>query len=260
MSRLRTSEKAKQDVERKPSTVAAQTAAVEPDSPADDVAAETQPLQTDAPGLIDPARLDQALETALLTADRPMPPGKLAQALDEAGVPAQSATAAAVKSAVERLNESYSGSGRAFRIENVAGGFRLMTLPEFVNVVVAVRGLRESQRLSRAGVETLAIVAYRQPITRSEIESIRGSASGEVLRTLLEKRLVAIVGRAEELGRPMLYGTSRRFLEVFGLSSLRDLPPISEAFPGVDLQKLERVTRAAAEPSPQPSVEPQPAQ
>lgn len=161
--------------------------------------------------------------------------GRIAQTLVESGLPESACSAASIRHAIETLNRSYEQSGRAFRIEAVAGGYRVMTLARFAPVVAVLRGQRENSRLSRAAVETLAIIAYRQPITRVDIESIRGAATGEVLRTLLEKRLIAIVGRAEELGRPMLYGTSRRFLEVFGLASLKDLPPAGEngAIPGL---------------------------
>jgi segregation and condensation protein B len=94
--------------------------------------------------------------------------------------------------------------------------------------------VKKDSRLSQAAMETLAIVAYRQPILRADIESIRGVASGEVLRGLLERQLVKIVGRAEVIGRPMLYGTSKRFLEVFGLASLDDLPRVEELRSGAE--------------------------
>ncbi|MFM9958760.1 MAG: SMC-Scp complex subunit ScpB [Phycisphaerales bacterium] len=177
-----------------------------------------------APGALDPAALAANIEAALFTAQRPMALGRLCQTLIEAGMDERTAAPANVKAAITTLNEAYETGGRAFRIEAVAGGFRVMTLGAFAPIAASVRGMTESTRLSRAAIETLAIIAYRQPITRVDVESIRGSATGEVLRTLLDKRLVTIVGRAEELGRPMLYGTTKRFLEVFGLASLRDLP------------------------------------
>jgi segregation and condensation protein B len=133
-----------------------------------------------------------------------------------------------VASAVASLNEEYERSGRSFRVESVSGGYRVMTLPAHAKAVAALAGERDTAKLSRPGVETLAIIAYRQPVTRAELEAIRGVACGEVLRSLMERRLVAIVGRAEELGRPMLYGTTRHFLEAFGLSSLKDLPTPAE--------------------------------
>ncbi len=181
-----------------------------------------------------PDRIPSAIEALLLTMDKPLAAGKIAEATgmrDHPGVfPKPSQT---IEAAVEVLNEQYERTGRAFRIESVAGGYRVMTLPEFAPAIAAIQGLRESSKLSRAAIETLAIVAYRQPITRVQIETIRGVACGEVLRGLMEKNLVTIAGRAEELGRPLLYGTTKRFLEVFGLSAIKDLPPVNDVFPGL---------------------------
>lgn len=130
----------------------------------------------------------------------------------------------AVREAVEELNRQYDASGRAFRVMAVAGGFQVLTLPAFAPVVARLKGSRLQGRLTPAALETLAIIAYRQPLLRADLESIRGVACGEVLRGLMERRLVRIVGRADEVGRPMLYGTTREFLKVFGLSRLEDLP------------------------------------
>jgi len=106
-----------------------------------------------------------------------------------------------------------------------------MTRPEHAPVLAAIRQQQLHGKLSRAAVETLAIIAYKQPITRADLESIRGVACGEVLRSLMERRLVTIDGRAEEPGRPMLYGTTREFLDQFGLASLKDLPPADAGAP-----------------------------
>lgn len=131
---------------------------------------------------------------------------------------------AIIEKAIEILNDQYEKTGRAFRIERVAGGYRFMTLARYASAVASLHQDRESVKLSRPSIETLAIIAYRQPITRAELEAIRGVACGEVLRSLMERRLIAIVGRSEELGRPMLYGTTRHFLDAFGLATLKDLP------------------------------------
>lgn len=139
---------------------------------------------------------------------------------------------AIINTTVASLNEAYERTGRSFRIEQVAGGFRVMTLPAHARVVAAIHQARVSARLSRASIETLAIVAYKQPITRAQLDAIRGVACGEVLKTLMERRLVTIRGRAEELGRPILYGTTRQFLDHFGLSTLTDLPTLTELKPG----------------------------
>lgn len=184
------------------------------------------------------------IEAMLVTMDRPVPASQLAEALP---ISDPERAAAVVHRGVEILNEQLDETKRAFRIERVAGGYRLMTRPEHAWAVTALHGVRESQKLTRAAVETLAIVAYRQPITRAEIEAIRGVAAGDILRALLDRRLVAIVGRAEELGRPMLYGTSKRFLELFGLSALKDLPSVGELFPGVDIKPAKKRAMTSAE-------------
>ncbi len=137
-----------------------------------------------------------------------------------------------INASIAGLNESYAQSGRSFRIEQVAGGFRVMTLPAHAKVVASIHQARVWARLTRASIETLAIVAYKQPITRAQLDAIRGVACGEVLRTLMERRLVTIRGRAEELGRPILYGTTKQFLDHFGLSTLTDLPTLTELKPG----------------------------
>lgn len=169
-----------------------------------------------------------AVEAVLLTLDRPVTAGKVAEAL---GMGVEDGGAKGVKKAIEALNQQYEATGRAFRIEQVAGGYRVMTLPAFAPAVAKFQAARSSARLTRAGLETLAVIAYRQPVTRAQIEAIRGVACGEVLRNLLERRLISIVGRAEELGRPMLYGVSRQFLQMFGLSSVKDLPAVEDFAP-----------------------------
>ena len=107
----------------------------------------------------------------------------------------------------------------------------MLTLPEYNSYLEKLHKVRGESRLSRAALETLAIVAYKQPATRAVIEAIRGVACGEVLRSLMDKGLIKVVGRAEELGRPMLYGSTRKFLEVFGLNTLDQLPQVEELEP-----------------------------
>jgi len=165
------------------------------------------------------------IEALLFAADRPLSDARIADLL---GVSGKSKSLTTIRDAVEELNALYLTSGCVFKIEQVAGGRQVLTLPAFAPIVARLRGEKQQTRLTQPAIETLAIVAYRQPIQRSEIEAIRGVACGEVLRGLLERRLVRIVGRAEELGRPMLYGTTSEFLKVFGLSSLSDLPQSKE--------------------------------
>lgn len=179
------------------------------------------------------------LEAILMSLDRPVPGARLAQGLglipgaDEgseiaAEGPVAKAAVKHVDQVIASLNAQYEASNRAFRIELLAGGYRVMTLPTFAGVLAAFHKRQTSAKLSRAAVETLAIIAYKQPLTRAELEAIRGVGCGEVLKTLLEKRLVTIKGRAEELGRPLLYGTTTEFLKHFGLSSIKDLPSPTE--------------------------------
>lgn len=167
----------------------------------------------------------EAIEALLAAADRPLADARIAELLS---LPPELPSAAFIEAAVRRINLSFELSGRVTRIRRLAGGWRTMVEPRFGSLIEAMKGQRTSSRLSPAALETLSVVAYRQPITRAHIEAIRGVACGEVLRGLLERRLVRITGRAEEVGRPMLYGTTREFLLAFGLGSLADLPSAKE--------------------------------
>jgi segregation and condensation protein B len=135
----------------------------------------------------------------------------------------------ALREALDALTRSYAETGRAMRVEEVAGGFQLRTRPELAPMVARVGRKAEAEKLSPAALETLAIVAYRQPVLRADIEKIRGVASGEVLRALVERGLVRNAGRAELPGSPLYYATTGRFLEVFGLRDLADLPRDADA-------------------------------
>jgi segregation and condensation protein B len=167
------------------------------------------------------AKAAPTVEAVLFAADAPLTAARIAEA---AGLPGQ----LIVSKAVRLLNARYEASGAAYRIEQLAGGYQMLTLPKYHQALSRLHKAQRHTRLSQAALETLAIVAYRQPVLRADVEAIRGVSCGEVLRGLLEKQLVKIVGRAEVLGRPMLYGTTRRFLEVFGLSGLDDLPRAEE--------------------------------
>lgn len=161
----------------------------------------------------------RVVEAILFAADAPLPPAKIAGVL---GV----GDARDVRKHIERLNEEYAAHGLSFRVEHVAGGYQMLTLPAYNTWLRKLLRARRETRLSSAALETLAVVAYKQPCTRAEIEAVRGVAAGDLLNRLREMNLVKIVGRAEDLGRPLLYGTTRHFLEVFGLPSLEDLPQV----------------------------------
>jgi len=131
------------------------------------------------------------------------------------------------KDLINELNTEYAEQDRAFEIWEVAGGYQIRTRAEFSGYLQQLRRERPL-RLTKATLETLSIIAYKQPATRAEIEDVRGVDSGAVIKTLLERRLVRIAGHKEVPGRPLLYGTSKRFLEVFGLESIKKLPSLRE--------------------------------
>lgn len=200
--------------------VGTMTAVEAENAPRPSVEVEVNPLDLTEPCAEQP--LAARVEALLLGADRPLGEGRIAEIL----ALAQDQANAAVRAAIEELNHQYQQTGRSFRIDKVAGGWQVLTLPTFGPILSRLHRERQQARLSQAALETLAIIAYRQPILRSEIESIRGVACGEVLRSLLERRLIKVVGRAEEIGRPMLYGTTHEFLKVFGLAGVGDLPAL----------------------------------
>jgi segregation and condensation protein B len=157
------------------------------------------------------------VEAALLAADEPLNARRLAAV---AGLPDGNEA----RRQVRRLQALYDRDGTAFQVQELAGGYQLLTRPEYHQWLVRVRRTGNDLRLSPPARETLAIVAYRQPIMRASIESIRGVHCGEILRLLMEKGLIRIMGRDDSLGRPVLYGTTKKFLQVFGLKTLRELP------------------------------------
>jgi segregation and condensation protein B len=167
------------------------------------------------------AEIDAVVEAVLFATSSPISPAKIAQV-------AELPNRRVVKRSVRRLNDRYEQMGCSFRVEGIAGGYQMFTLEQYDDVVSRLFKVKSDSKLSQAAMETLSIIAYRQPIIRADIEAIRGVSSGEMVRKLMEKGLVKIVGRAEVLGRPMLYGTTRAFLEVFGLEDIDDLPRVEE--------------------------------
>ena len=163
----------------------------------------------------------QRLEAVLFLAREPLTSRKLSQY-------ANLADGTEARTLVRRLNELYDVSGRAFRVERVAGGFQLMTRRKLAGWVRRLEGVPRETRLSAPALETLAVIAYRQPILRAGIEAIRGVNCGEILRQLMDRELVRIGGRSEDLGRPYLYTTTKHFLRVFGLDSLESLPRVEQ--------------------------------
>jgi len=157
------------------------------------------------------------LEAVLFLADEPLTSRKIAQLADLAD-------ATQARTLIRLLNRLYDEESRSFRVEEVAGGFQLLSRPQFAPWLRRWAGAARELCLSSPALETLAVVAYRQPVLRAEIEAIRGVQCAEILRQLMDQDLIRIVGRSNELGRPFLYGTTKRFLQLFGLRHLQELP------------------------------------
>jgi len=164
--------------------------------------------------------VESVVEAVLFASDEPLPVARLT---DIVGTSIKQ-----IRQHIDNLNNKYQANNNAFRIEQIAGGFQMLTLSSYNPWLKKLLRVRSDSKLSPASLETLAIIAYKQPVIRADIESIRGVAVGEIVRSLMYKGLVKIVGRAEVLGRPMLYGTTKKFLEIFGLNTLKDLPKIEE--------------------------------
>ena len=167
----------------------------------------------------DPHQKMANLQAVLFLARDPLTSRKLSQY-------ARLADGTEARTLVRRLNQQLDQVGRAFRVQEVAGGFQLTTRPKFAKWLRRLDYVPGALRLSAPSLETLAVVAYRQPVLRSDIEAIRGVSCGEILNQLMERDLIRVGGRSSELGRPYLYNTTKRFLQVFGLRSLDELPRV----------------------------------
>ena len=164
------------------------------------------------------------IEAVLFSSPRPIPTNDLKKLLS-------SRHKGGVKGIVDKLNQKYAENGNTFRIREIAGGLQFYLIPDYAVQVEKYFSVQRNRRLSPAGLETLAIIAYKQPITKGEIEQIRGVATDGVIQTLLERKLVKPAGRAERIGKPLLYATTANFLEYFGISSLDQLPKLAEMIP-----------------------------
>lgn len=161
------------------------------------------------------------VEALILSSPEPLPGRKVIEVLSDM-------TPSKVGQAVASLNNRYMESGSSFRIREIAGGYQFYVIPEYAGFVQELFTRRRKMRLTRAALETLSVTAYRQPVTKAEIEHIRGVASDGVIHNLLQKGLLTIKGRADTVGKPLQYGTTSEFLKFFGLASLGDLPKMSE--------------------------------
>ena len=187
--------------------------------------------------------LKSIVEAVIFASDVPLSLKQIKEIITEPKNPFQSKNSEPVdeeriKSIIDELNQEYAERGSAFRIIEIAEGYQFATLPEFARWVGKLFKERSKKKLSQPALETLAIIAYKQPISKPEIEAIRGVNVDYIVKTLLEKKLITIVGRAETIGRPLLYGTTKEFLKYFGLKSLSDLPKLSE---------IEEITKESEE-------------
>lgn len=166
-------------------------------------------------------RLTQLIEAALFSAAQPL-------GIEELGKLVPDASREEIRAACEELRRHYDDGAHGIELAEVAEGYQVLTRGEFAEAIAAAQIVTRPRRLSTAALETLAIIAYRQPVSRAEIEEIRGVSADGVLRLLHERELVEVVGRAEGLGRPLLYGTTSKFFELLGLRDRSELPRLEE--------------------------------
>ena len=198
------------------------------------------------------------IEALLFASDQPLPVARLCEVLDVE-------ERAEMQAALDALADRYADPERAFRLVQVAGGWQITTKPEYANVIRRLFTGKRRVRLTKAALETLAIIAYKQPTTRPEVDAIRGVASGGVIETLLERNLIRIAGRSDGIGRPLLYGTTSEFLHYLGINRLEDLPSLAEleamlaereaAARLADEEEMQELS-GAARPEPLPGSDP----
>ena len=184
---------------------------------------EDEPVPESETGVesLDEQELKGIIESLLYVSQEPLTVDKVTAVL--AGPPK-----VVVNNAIRALQQDYAQEGRGLHIVEVAGGFSMITRPDCAPWITRLQKVKASAKVSRSAMETLAIIAYKQPIVRADIEQIRGVETSGVLRTLLDQKLIRMVGRKDIPGRPIMYGTSKVFLQRFGLRDLRDLPPLRE--------------------------------
>jgi segregation and condensation protein B len=166
-------------------------------------------------------QLKAILEALIFVSDNPISINQIKEVLEDVDE-------GWIRQAVQELNEEYQATSRSFSIQEIAGGFRMVTNPEFSPWLKAFYKSKVNQRLTRPSLETLAIIAYKQPVTKPEIEAIRGVNADGVITTLLERNLIRIAGRKDTAGRPLIYATTDEFLKHFGLKSLSEIPKLPE--------------------------------
>jgi len=172
-------------------------------------------------------QLENQIEALLFASDTPLSARRISTLTGEESI-------ARIKGAIEALRTFYRENNRSFTIIEIAGGYQIATLPEYSSLISRLFKSKRKSRLSQPALETLAIIAYKQPISRMQIEAIRGVNCEGVIATLLDRELIAITGRGEGVGKPYLYSTTRKFLEYLGLKDYRDLPSLEEIEKKID--------------------------
>jgi segregation and condensation protein B len=203
-----------------PAESAEAAAAREEEEAAAAAAASTEAADEPAPEPVDRETLARTVEALLFAAEEPIAPREIARA--------SGSDSATIRKVLKEIKERYDQQRQPWDIAEVANGFRMVTRPEFYPAVQRLKNQTAQRKLTQAALETLALIAYRQPIGRAEVESVRGVGAGPVLRQLLEKKLIKIAGRGTGVGQPLLYGTTDYFLEHFGLKSTQELPKPGE--------------------------------
>jgi segregation and condensation protein B len=174
------------------------------------------------------------IEALLFTSEKPITIEQMKEVLEEVD-------AKDIKTALAELQKEYETLGRSFKVYELAGGYQMVTMPEFADYLKKFYRVKSKDKLTKPALETLAIVAYRQPITKADIEDIRGVNVDGVVKTLADRQLIKITGRKDAPGRPILYGTTKEFLDRFGLSSLNELPKLGEFTESdIDLSELKQ--------------------
>ena len=172
-------------------------------------------------------KLENQIEALLFASDTPLSARRISTLTGEESI-------ARIKNAIETLREFYRDNDRSFTIIEIAGGYQIATLPEYSSLIARLFKGKRKSRLSQPALETLAIIAYKQPISRMQIEAIRGVNCEGVITTLMDRELITITGRGEGVGKPYLYSTTRKFLEYLGLKDYRDLPSLEEIEKKID--------------------------
>lgn len=191
--------------------------------------------------MMDKAEARRIIEALLFTSEKPITVDQIKEVLDETD-------SKDIRAIILELQSEYEGLGRSFKIYEVAGGFQMVTEPAFAEYLKRFYKAKSKDKLTKPALETLAIIAYRQPITKADIEDIRGVNVDGVINTLSDRLLIRITGRKDAPGRPILYGTTKEFLERFGLRSLSELPKLSEFTEAdIDLKEAEDGTGKIAQ-------------